>query len=53
MSYNKYDFVTAYTYSYGSTKKEALQVWKTTDTKYHNAIIEGFKNDARSAFYND
>lgn len=49
----KNDFIKAYTYCYGSTKKEALQVWKITDTKYHNAIIEGFKNNVRSSFYND
>lgn len=53
MYYNKCDFIKAYTYSYGSTKKEAFRVWKTTDKKYHDAIIECFKNDARAAFYDD
>lgn len=49
----KNDFVKAYMYCYGSTKKEALQVFKTTNKKYQDAIIECFKHDARSAFYND
>lgn len=49
----KDDFINAYIYAFGSTKKEALQIWKTTDAKYYNAIIEGFKNDVQSAFYND
>lgn len=49
----KDDFVKAYIYCFGSTKKEALQVFKITDKKYQNAIIECFKHDVHSAFYND
>lgn len=49
----KDDFIKAYIYCFGSTKKEALQVFKTTDKKYHNLVIESFKQDARKAFYND
>lgn len=49
----KDNFVKAYIYNFRSTKKEALQAFKTTDRKYQNAIIESFKHDARSAFNDD
>lgn len=49
----KDDFIKAYTYCYGGTKKEALQAFKTTNKKYQNAIIKCFKHDAQSAFYDD
>ena len=55
---NKSDFITAYIYSYGTTKTYAAAMYKKVvieegNTAYYNAIIDGYKNDSRKAFYND
>lgn len=55
---NKADFITAYSYTYGSTRKHAETVYKNVvvkegNTKYMSLIIEGYKQDGRKAFYND
>lgn len=54
----KADFITAYCYSYGSTKKHAETVYKNIvvkegNTNYLNLIIEGYKQDAARAAFND
>lgn len=49
----KTEFIIAYVYMYGSTKKAAEKVYKTADKQYISAIIDGFKQDAKIAFYND
>ncbi len=49
----KNDFISAYIYAYGSTKKEAEKAYKTASPEYIAAIIEGHKRDARAGFYND
>lgn len=46
-------FVSAYRYLYGATIAEAEKTYKTADASYTWSIVESFKTDARSAFYND
>lgn len=57
MKENKDMFVTAYVWSYGVTKKEAMKQYtenkKAGNEEYINAIIEGFTSNAEKAFYND
>ena len=55
---NKSEFITAYIYSYGTTKTYAAAMYKKVvieegNTAYYNAIIDGYKNDSRKAFCND
>lgn len=49
----KEDFIKAYVYMYGSTKKKALEVFKTADKSYISAIVYAFKRNAQAAFYED
>lgn len=46
-------FVNAYVWVYGTTKKEAMKAYKTTDANYHNAIIKCFLDNAKASFYRD
>lgn len=46
-------FINAYIALYGVTKDNARKVWRATNKKYHDLIIESFKQNARKAFYND
>lgn len=50
---NKAEFLTAYVYAYGTTKKQAEKAYKEASANYINAIIEGYHQDTRKAFYND
>ena len=53
----KSDFVTAYIWMYGSTKKKAEGVFRRAmeiaDYGYIKEIIACFKDDARREFYDD
>lgn len=53
----KKDFITAYMATFGTTKKEAVKTYsdciKGGNVGYISAIVEGFKNQAKKAFYND
>lgn len=51
--YIKQKFIDAYKYSYGSTIKQATEVWKSTSEEYVNAIVDGYKNECKKAFYED
>ena len=50
-------FVNAYTWSYGTTKAKAKQVYKDCkkdgDIEYIKAIVDGFEGNAKKSFYND
>ena len=50
-------FVNAYTWSYGTTKAKAKQVYrdckKDGDIEYIKAIVDGFEGNAKKSFYND
>lgn len=51
--YTKQEFINAYKYAYGSTIKQAIEVWKNASEEYINAIVDGYKMDCRKAFYED
>ena len=47
------EFINAYCYCYGATKKEAKEVYKSASKQYIRAVIESFEQDSRKAFYED
>ena len=49
----KQEFLNAYIWMFGATKKEALKAWKQASESYKQAIIEGYHGNAQKAFYND
>lgn len=49
----KAEFVDAYRYLFGGTKKAAEKVYKTADVHYINACIEAFERNAKVSFYYD
>lgn len=49
----KAEFISAYVYMFGGTKKAAGKVYKTADEQYISAIIDGFKQNAKTGFYHD
>lgn len=49
----KIEFITAYVYMFGSTKKAADKVYKTATERYISEIIYTFKQNAKAAFYYD
>ena len=50
---SKDDFIAAYCYSYGATKKAALQAWKTSSNNYKKYLVDGYKMECKKGFYND
>lgn len=49
----KNDFIIAYCWMYGATKKDALKVYRTANKDYITAVVDGYKNNFKKAFYND
>lgn len=49
----KNDFIKAFCYCYGVSKKNALSVYKSASIKYIKAVIDSYNNDVKKAFYND
>ena len=53
----KEDFIKAFCWSYGVTKKEALKTYKKVKDEgrfeYINLIIEGYYSNVKSLFNND
>lgn len=53
----KEQFIRAYIYNYGSTKKQAEKVYKECiqagKIEYINAILDGYYNETKKAFYQD
>ena len=49
----KNQFLQAFCYCYGETKKCALETYKTATIEYITAVIESAKQDTHKAFYND
>ena len=51
------DFITAYTWAYGETKKKAKEVYKKQKSEgkqsYIDEIIKGFKENAKKSFLSD
>lgn len=46
-------FIDAYIAMFGSTKKQANEVYKNSDNAYKNVIVTWFNNQSKAAFYND
>lgn len=53
MKANKQEFITAYCYSFGCSKKEAEKTYRTATENYKQEIIKGFKQDSKQAFIDD
>lgn len=49
----KKEFINAYCYLYGATKEQAKRVYKTTDIKYIQAVIDSYNFDVKKSFLND
>ena len=47
------EFVKAYQWSFGSTKKEALERYKGASPEFIYELIRGFIDNAKKAFYDD
>lgn len=52
-NYSKHDFIIAYCYSFGASKSTAEKVYNAATPEYIAAIIDGWRQDARKAFFND
>ena len=50
---DKADFISAYTASYGETKKKAEDVYEKSNQSFIDLVIEGFKGNAKKAFSED
>ena len=46
-------FITAYIWMFGGTKAQAQAVYKRESAAYIDAVIAGFSENARRAFYED
>ena len=50
---NKTLFINAYIWIFGTTRKDAVEAWKTLSNDYKEIIIETYENNFKSSFYND
>lgn len=51
--YTKKNFIDAYIFYYGGTKKNALEAYKSSSEEYVKNLIDGYMGQAKSSFYND
>ena len=51
--YTKRDFQEAYKWIFGQTLAKGAEVWKTASAEYCDSVVEAYKNNFRSAFYED
>ena len=49
----KESFIKAFTWYYGSTRKEAGKMYREVNSDYINAIITAYRNECKKSFYND
>ena len=49
----KQQFIDAYIWMYGCTKKRALQAYKEQNLEGIKLIISSYNNQCRQSFYND
>ena len=47
------EFIAAYVWMYGGTKKAAQDIYKRADPKYIQEIVSAYKKNCFLAFYND
>lgn len=50
---DKSEFIDAYKYLFGGTKKATEKVYKTASESYIKACIEAFERNAKVSFYYD
>ena len=50
---NKQEFIKAYMYQYGETKKKALEVYEDAYDSYITETIKEYKDECKKAFYED
>ena len=53
MRRSKREYIEVVMYSYGMTRKEALQYIRNATPEALEALIDGYENECRKAFYND
>ena len=46
-------FIQAYRYLYGATIEQAEKAYKAAEPSYTWTVVDSWKYDARSSFYND
>lgn len=51
--YSKTECIDAIQYQYGMNKREAEDYYKTADCKLLETLVDGFKGNAKKAFYDD
>lgn len=49
----KEDFIKAYIWMYGGTKRKAMEVYRTAEESYIDNIIDAFMSNAKKSFCND
>lgn len=47
----KREFIEAYQWTYGTTKKEAEYIWSIATDEYKIVIIQGYTDNCKKLFY--
>ena len=50
---SKSEFIEAYQWTYGTTKKEAEYIWSIASYEYKTEIIRGYNDTCKKSFYHD
>lgn len=50
---SKREFIQAYQWTYGTTKKEAEYIWTIASHEYKVEIIRGYTDTCKKSFYHD
>ena len=50
---SKSEFIRAYQWTYGTTKKEAEYIWSIASYDYKVEIIRGYPDTCKKSFYHD
>lgn len=53
MKRSKREYIEVVMYCYGMTKKEAAQYIRNATPEALEALMDGYENECRKAFYND
>ena len=51
--YTKTEFINAYVWLFGISKKKASELYKTADPKYIETVINAYRKQSKLAFWND
>jgi len=52
-NYTKTEFINAYVWMFGSSKKKASELYKTADPEYIKTVINAYRKQNKLAFWND